>query len=332
MSFVVEMFGGVKGAVVALRELIIKAESPSTVQVDSAHGRAGVLVPQGFEFYDMTDDIDARERTKYALEEQRGNGPRRVEAKHVAETLDGFIDYVNRHKSSTTAISAQLRDGKPRLVATVDFHGQSDGIGGPDPRWGKHTVEYAFPFALVFKQWQAAANWQDKKRFLDWAETHAVELAHPDEITEAGRITSDIFHKVLIVRGWDKEKRMASPLGAVFGSASELFHGAKLMNGSTSEGLEETVDDMGQVSIVYKRSDKVENAAVKRYYLADIKVFDGDEEARCVPARLDLSVDGGKLGLSLHLIGVEQIVEASFLDACAKVKEATSIAPIRAVF
>jgi hypothetical protein len=89
---------------------------------------------------------------------------------------------------------------------------------------------------------------------------------------------------------------------------------------------------MGQVSIVYKRSDKVENATAKRYYLADIKVFDGDGDTQCVPVRLDLGVDGGKLGLSLHLIGVEQIVEASFLEACTKVKEAVGIAPIRAVF
>jgi hypothetical protein len=331
MSFLVEMFGGVKGAFVALRELVIKAESPSTVQVDSAHGRVGVLVPQGFEFYDMSDDIDARERAAYDLEEQRGDGPRRVKAKHVAETLDGFTDYVNRHKGSTTAISA--RGGmNPKLVATLDFHGESDGEDGPDPRWGLHTVEYAFPFALTFRQWQAAANWQDKKRFLDWVETHAIELAHPDEITEAGKITSDIFHKVLIVRGYDKEKRVGSRLAAVFGSASELFTGAKLMNAATSESLEEVVDDMGQVQITYKKADVVTGATAKRYYLADIKVFDGDEETRCVPVRLDLAVDGGKLGLSLHLIGVEQIIEASFLEACSKVKEATDIAPIRAVF
>ena len=314
-----------------LYNAVATANTPSVVAVEDEKRRVGVLVPKTHDFFDLTNKIDEREAAHYAREEQRGAGPRRIEARHVAETLDGFCDYINRHKGETTAISAQLHDGKPRLVGTIDFHGETDGEG-PDPRWCKHTVEYAFPFALTFRQWQSAANWQDKKRFLDWVETHAIELAHPDEITEAGKITSDIFHKVLIVRGWDKERRTVAPLGAVFGSAAELFSGAKLMNGSTQESLEETVDDAGQVAISYKRSDKVENAVAKRYYLADIKVFDGDEETQCVPVRLDLSVDGGKLGLSLHLIGVEQIVEASFLDACAKVKEATDIAPIRAVF
>jgi hypothetical protein len=293
--------------------------------------RLGVLVPNSHKFEDLTDAIDKREREKYALEEQRGPGPRRIVAQHVAETLEGFCDYVNRHKGATTAISA--RGGlNPKLVATLDFHGASDGRTGPDPRWGKHTVEYAFPFSLTFRQWMNAAQLQDKKRFLDWVETHAVELAHPDEIVEAGKLTSDIFHKVLIVRGWDKEKRMGAALKAVFGSASELFEGAKLMNGSTSESLEETIDDMGQVAISYKRSDRVENATAKRYYLADIKVFEGDGDSRVVPVRLDLAVDGGKLGLSLHLIGVEQIVEASFLEACETVAMRSGIRPIRAVF
>ncbi len=329
------IFGGVKSLLAWCLATAVKAEETQAIEVDQTSGRVGLVIRDGTKFEDLTDKLITREQAAYDLAEKRGNGPRRIECKHVAQTLDGFIDYVNRHKSATTAISAQ-GGLTPKLVATIDFHGASDGQKGPDPRWGKHTVEYAFPFSNTFKQWMNASQCQDKKRFLDWVETHAVELAHPAEITDAGQLTSDIFNKVLIVRGWDKEKRSASfqndGLSAVFGSAAELFQGAKLMNGATSESLEETVDDMGQVAISYKRSDRVENAAAKRYYLADIKVFDGDEDTRCVPVRLDLAVDGGKLGLSMHLIGVEQIVEASFLEACKKVAEATDIAPIRAVF
>lgn len=331
MSTIETLFTKGQMLLAALVGLVVRAETSEVVEFEQSNGRVGVILPVDRKFEDLTEGMRQREQYLYDLEEARGDGPRRIAVKHVAETLDGFVDYVNRHKSSTTAISA--RGGlNPKLVATIDFHGKSDGETGPDPRWGKHTVEYAFPFSNVFSQWKAASAWQDKKRFLDWVETHAVELAHPDEITEAGRITSDIFHKVLIVRGWEKEKRANAPLSAVFGSASELFSGAKLMNGSTAEKLEEVVDDMGQVAIAYTRSDRVEGVSAKRYYLADIKVFDGDEETQCVPVRLDLAVDGGKLGLSLHLIGVEQIVEASFLEACGKVKEATKIAPIRAVF
>jgi hypothetical protein len=335
MSTIEMMFTKVQTLLADFAGLVVRAETSEVYEVEPSKGRSLVVLPTDRKVEDMTEKLAMREQYLYDLEEARGEGPRRIAAKHVAETLDGFVDYVNRHKGSTTAISA--RGGlAPKLVATIDFHGESDGETGPDPRWGKHTVEYAFPFANVFRQWQNAATWQDKKRFLDWVETHAVELAHPGEITEAGKLTSDIFNKVLIVRGKDKvarEKSFADTgLGAVFGSASELFNGAKLMNGSTAEKLEEVVDDMGQVAISYTRSDRVEGATAKRYYLADIKVFDGDEEPRCVPVRLDLAVDGGKLGLSLHLIGVEQIVEASFLEACAKVKEATKVAPIRAVF
>lgn len=335
MSGIEKVLAAIGGAVEQIQKLAVRAHEPEPFFVAPHIGRAGVILREGLKFEDLTEKLEAQEQRRYDLEEKRGKGPRRIEKNHVAETLEGFCDYVNRHKSATTAISAR-GGSRPKLVATIDFHGQSDGLSGPDPRWGKHTVEYAFPFSETFKAWQSASLWMDKKAFLNWVETHAVELAHPVEITDAGQLTSDIFNKVLIVRGWDKAKRLASfqqdGLSAVFGSASELFQGAKLMNGATSESLEETVDDMGQVAISYKRSDRVENAAAKRYYLADVKVFDGDEESRCVPVRLDLSVDGGRLGLSLHLIGVEQIVEASFLEACSKVEEATGIAPIRAVF
>lgn len=324
-----------KGIYNAFELLVSSALTESSFTVNGRTDRHIVLVPKTHDMKDITAEIDAREKMLYEQEEQRGKGPRRIVQHHIAETLDGFCDYVNRHKSATTAISAQ-GGLNPKLVATIDFHGASDGKSGPDSRWGTHKVTYAFPFSNSFKQWQDAAEDQDKKSFLAWVETHAVELAHPVEVTEAGTLTSDIFNKVLIVKGWDKTKREASfkenGLSAVFGSASDLFQGAKLMNASTQEGIKETVDDMGMVSIEYKRSEHIENAAAKRYYLADIKVFDGDEETQCVPVRLDLSVDGGKLGLSLHLIGVEQIVEASFLEACTKVKEAVGIAPIRAVF
>jgi hypothetical protein len=335
MGTIAEVIGAVREAIGACVALVEKSVSVDVVEAERPSARRGLILRGDQKFEDLTDKESAREQFLYDLEEKRGVGPRRIAVKHVAQTLDGFTDYVNRHKGATTAISAQ-GGLAPKLVATIDFHGESDGESGPDPRWCLHTVEYAFPFALAFQQWQAAATPVDKKRFLDWVETHAVELAHPSEITETGTLTADIFHKVLIVRGWDKAKRQAAfdndGLSAVFGGANQLFAGAKLMNGTTVEKLEEVIDDMGLVSVTYSRSDKVENASAPRYYLADVKVFDGDADKQCVPVRLDLSVDSGRLALSLHLIGVEQIVEASFVEACEAVKEATGIDPIRAVF
>lgn len=337
MGTIAEVIGAVREAIGAGIALVEKSISVDVVEPVRPTARRGLILREGQRFEDTTSAEANYEQYLYDLEEKRGDGPRRIKVNHVAQTLDGFNDYVNRHKGETTAISAFFDErGKPMLRAVIDFHGESDGENGPDPRWCLHTVEYAFPFALAFRQWQAAAQPVDKKRFLEWVETHAVELAHPNEITETGTLTADIFHKVLIVRGWDKAKRLSAfekdGLASVFGGANQLFAGAKLMNGTTLEKLEEVIDDMGQVSVTYSRSDKVENASCPRYYLADVKVLEGDADKTCVPVRLDLSVEGGRLALSLHLIGVEQIVEASFVEACEAVKEATGIAPIRAVF
>jgi hypothetical protein len=315
----------------AIVSMIIKANTVQNASCDSTSGRAGLLVPDGVKWVDLTDQIIAREAAAYKLAEERGNGPRLISGEEKAQTLAGFCDLVNRHKGSTTAISAR-NSGHPALVATIDYHGQSDGEKGPDPRWKKHAVTYAFPYSKQFQAWQAASNWMDKKSFLEFCQARMLDLAAPDEVAP-GPVTQEILDKVLIARGgWDREQRKAASLDAVFGTAFELFDGAKKMKATTEESLEENIDDNGLISVNYKFKDSIQNAAAKRYYLLDVRVFEGDEGKLCVPVRLDLGVDNGKLRLRFELLGLDLIVENAFVKACEKVAESTGLAPIRAVF
>lgn len=314
-----------------LYDVIVRANMPSNASCDSTSGRAGLLVPDGVKFIDLTDQIIAREAAAYKLAEERGKGPRLIAGEEKAQTLAGFCDLVNRHKGSTTAISAR-NNGHPALVAWVDYHGASDGTQGPDPRWKKHAVTYAFPYSKQFTAWQAASNWMDKKSFLEFCQARMLDLAAPDEV-QAGPVTQEILDKVLIARGgWDREQRKAASLDAVFGTAFELFDGAKKMKATTEESLEENVDDNGLISVNYKFKDTIVNANAKRYYLLDVRVFEGDAAKLCVPVRLDLGVDNGKLRLRFELLGLDLIVENAFAAACEEVTKSTKLAPIRAVF
>jgi hypothetical protein len=304
---------------------------PSNVACDSASGRAGLFVPDGVKFVDLTDQIVQREAAAYALEEQRGKGPRQIATEEKAQTLAGFCDLVNRHGGETTAISAR-NNGHPAFVAWIDYHGASDGVAGPVPRWKKHSVTYAFPFSKQFIAWQQASNWMDKKSFLDFCQARMLDLAAPDEV-EAGPVTSEILDKVLCARGgWEREQRKKATLDAVFGTAFELFDGAKKMKAVTEDSLEEQYDDSGEVCVTFKHKDSIQNAAAKRYYLLDVRVFEGDEKKLVVPVRLDLGVDNGKLRLRFELLGLDLIVESAFATACETVETVTDIQPIRAVF
>lgn len=330
MSFVVEMFGGMKGAIAALVELAVKAEAPSTLAVNSSSGRAGVLVPKTHEWRDLTGEIDAREKYLYDLEEQRGNGPRRIEGREVAETLVGFCDLVNRHKGRTTAISARGGE-RPFLVATIDYHGASQDGSGPDPRWKKHVVSYGFPFTPQFRAWTEASKWMSKRAFLDFCDQRALELAPPDDVA-AGPVTDAIFQKVLIAKGWTKEQKLDASLEAVFGGAAELLAAARACKVVSEEKLEENIDELGMVAVSYQKKDAVEKWEARRYYLVQVRVFDGDAEERIVPARLDLRVEEGRLALRFVLLGLDLIIESAFQEALATVEKETTLKPIRAVF
>lgn len=328
MSNVETVVSGLRTLAIWALKMAIKAETSEALDLD---GRQGLVLPIDRKFEDLTDKIAQREQFLYDLEEKRGLGPRRIEAVEEAQTLTGFCELVNRHKGATTIIDAELDErGNPRFVAKIDYHGASDGISGPLPRWVKHKVVYCFPFSRQFKAWVDAAQWMDKKTFLEWTDKHYIDVADPSEITQMGSITEHYFKKVMAAKkGWSGEQRKAATLGAVFGKANELIDGARKMNGTTQESVEETIDEDGNVQVTYKKSEQVHNATMNRHYLIDLRVFEGDETLRVIPARLFTAVERGQLTLRMQLEGIPQIVEAAFEDAQKRVQEATGLRPIR---
>lgn len=329
MSTTTDIFGGLKTALTWLLATAIKAETSEAIEID---GRSGLVLPTDRKFEDLTEKIIAREQQLYDLEEKRGAGPRRIKGTEEAQTLEGFCALVNRHKGATTKIAASLVDGSPRLVATIDYHGASDGEAGPVPRWGQHHVVYEFPFSRQFLQWRKAGEFQDKKTFLDWVDKNYVDVAYPADVQTAGigEVTDYYFRKVMMAKAnFTDEQRKAADLGAVFGTALDMLRGVRQLSTATNESLNETKDEDGSVSVEWKRADRlVDPVKVKRYYLVELKVFDGDSALRTIPCELVTRAEGG-LSMKVELLGIEKIIEAAFDDARAAVLAATGLDPIR---
>jgi len=315
----------------SLAALVVKAETSEVVEVEQTHGRVGVILPNDRKFEDLTDALAKREQFLYELEEKRGSGPRQITDIVVAQTLDGFCAMVNRHKGWTTKIDAEFDGvGGPRLVGKIDYHGASDGVGGPLPRWNKHRIEYGFPFTRQFEAWKAAGKYVEKREFLDWAETTYIDIADPTDSREVGPLTKYYFDKVMASKkGWTEADRKAATMSAVFGNAAELLEGARNMAAASQESLEEKIDENGNVAVTYKKSDALINAVARRYFLVDLKVFQGDTATRCIPARLDTHVENGRLSLRIVLLGLEDLIEAAFDEARKTVHETTNIEPMR---
>ena len=278
----------------------------------------GVVVPKSHDFVDLTAKIDERL-------ERLAPGPRQLKADEKAETLEGFIRLVCRHRGTNTAIEA-LRMPGPTMKAYVDYHVASNGEKGPEARRLLHKITYEFPFTDAFKMWETAGqHWQGKRDFLKFVQDRTADMVNPREIVaDKDSVTRREFEGVLRSRGMGRDEREAADLEVLFGTPEQLIAGARAMGAISAEEYDEIEAGLGEVSISYKKSDKTTGAEkVREFYLVEVSVFEG-EAPQVLPARLRAMVEKGQLFLRLELIGLKELVRKSFEAACAKVAYETA--------
>ena len=278
----------------------------------------GVVVPKTHDYKDLTKEIDERL-------ERLAPGPRQLKADEKAETLEGFIRLVCRHRGTNTAIEA-LRTPDPTMKAYVDYHVASNGEKGPEARRLLHKITYEFPFTDAFKMWEIVGkHWQSKRDFLKFVQDRTADMVNPREIiADKDSVTRREFEGVLRSRGMGRDEREAAKLEVLFGTPEQLIAGARVMGAISAEEYDEVEAGLGEVSISYKKADKTTNSEkVREFYLVEVSVFEG-EAPQVLPARLRAMVEKGQLFLRLELIGLKELVKRSFEAACAKVASETA--------
>lgn len=95
----------------------------------------------------------------------------------VVETLDSFVDLVNRHKDEGSAIFARTSWPKPSLTSVIDYH-TADG----DARFCKHRIHYNFPITKEFARWidKNETNFKQAE-FADFLEEGIADLSIPTD-------------------------------------------------------------------------------------------------------------------------------------------------------
>lgn len=100
--------------------------------------------------------------------------PERKQGTAVAETLESFVQLVERHQTEHSVIFAVTDWRNPAFTAVIDYHGD-------DPDNGKHRVHYAFPLSEEWKAWQGINGKPlSQNEFAEFIEDHIAELAAPD--------------------------------------------------------------------------------------------------------------------------------------------------------
>ena len=103
--------------------------------------------------------------------------PERKVGTASAETLESFIDLVDRHKQANSVIFATTDWRKPSLTAVIDYHSET----APDN--GAHRIHYKFPLSEEWKAWlDVHGKPMEQAAFAEFIEDHIADLAAPDAL------------------------------------------------------------------------------------------------------------------------------------------------------
>lgn len=235
-------------------------------------------------------------------------------------TLDSFIDLVNRHANTGTAIFVDANWRAPKLTAVIDYHlrgtgeaqSERESVAGDDPlaRFGQHRVAYAFPLSEPWKVWvEHNAKPMPQAEFALFLEEHIHELAAPDlhDAREAG------WQEMFRTKIADPTVILDLSRGLEVKVAATVKSKVKLQSGETQMVFETSHHDaLGNELIV------------PGLFLISVPLFYRGEPCR-VPARLRYRVGGGAILWSYELFRPDEFVEEHVRVAVEHVNAATGI-------
>jgi hypothetical protein len=132
--------------------------------------------------------------------------PRRVNSDITMTCLTSFIEYVNRHKESSTIIRFSTDShGSVEVLAIIDFHAspvygkdedEDELLNTNTPKWGSHKVRFFTEATPAWQEWQrASGKFVSQSEFADFIYQNMKEVVQPNgadllEIVQTLKATS----------------------------------------------------------------------------------------------------------------------------------------------
>jgi uncharacterized protein YfdQ (DUF2303 family) len=212
-------------------------------------------------------------RSVQALIEEQRQFPARRKGTATADTLESFINLVNRHKDDRSALFGRCIWPDPKLTAVIDY---DDATGTARNR--QHRVVYTFPLTEEFKTWvEMNAKPMPQDVFAAFLEEHAAELASPQdgERSEYERLFNE---------------KMATPSEVVALSRHlEVFVSARVKNGIRLQTGERTVEFKEE-----HQDAKGEAVVIPGIFMVSVPAFVDGDPVR-IPARLRYRIVSGDI-------------------------------------
>lgn len=292
-----------------LTALFDKASGLSGTERVNLETGVAVAVSKGRELVSVKKFLD-----EFATKPDRRVGTDKV------QSLQSFIEWVNRHKDQGTVVFCDATRTAPKLLAVADYHhANSDTEGGitgdAAARFGKFRALYEFPISSHWKAWSDVnRKIMDQADFAEFLDDHALDLISPEMVDNGkGEMIASLPPEVAQYLGYHGG-RMALPNDVLaLAKGLEITANAKnvarvdVQSGQTALMYEEThVDGRGQ---------RVE---VPKMFMIGVPLFDRAATAYRVPIRIRYRLPGG-IKWILTMFGDEQIVDKAITDAAKSV-------------
>lgn len=239
-------------------------------------------IPVGSEFVELNAEHDLaglpekvvvlRDRKSGALGhvkpflEQFRTAPERRSGTTIVDTLESFVELLNRLKTEDSVIFANTDWNNPSMTAIIDYH-EVDPLGDAD--FMKHRVHYKFPLSDDWKIWKRANDAgepMNQLSFAEFIEDRSRDFAAPTAEEQ------EEFSKLFGERVSTPSDIMNLSRGLSMTTGIQLKHNTRLASGETSLVFDqqhgEATDYKGEV------------IRVPSLFMIRIPIFHGQEPTR----------------------------------------------------
>lgn len=291
----------------AIADLGADATSFKIETIKNSAGLVGVPDEVPVVFMKGRDPLSTSARSFFEAFRTR---PERKTGQAAVETVESFINLVNRHKTDDSVIFVKTVDcAAPTMTSVINYHPDAGkDKGNSTAAFCDHQIVYKFPISDEWKMWAGRSDvpllQEDLANFI---EDRIADLTDPtkDEIDDA----ANRFFTTIATPA----KMMELSRGLQVTVESKVRDNFKLQSGEASLIFEEVHKDAAG-----------QNINVPGLFYLSIPAFVGGEKKR-IPVRLRYRLKDGSVIWRFQLYRPELIIHEAIEKAVQSAKESTKL-------
>lgn len=268
-----------------------------------------VAVPEGKTLQSLKPLLD-----QYLTRPERRVGVQKV------DRLESFVEWVNRHKDSGSALFCEAYRDAPRLCAVIDYHesGAVEKVDDQVARWGKFGASYPMPLDPRWLAWRKADGvTMSQAEFAGFLQDRALDLCPFAARVEAA--TPELLALPPDVQDF------LNLTGGKCGTPEEIMLLAKGLDIAVEATSVERVRlESGEVKLAFEEKHNT-SVAVPSIFLIALPVFALSDRFYRLPVRLRYRVDQGKTFWTPLLWRADETLDKAIQDNAEKAKTDTGL-------